>query len=131
MQRKWTWFFLAALTLAPAGCYRTVLNQQTTWNIRPGDYQTLTISPAPNEQKIKVVVTSSATPVGVYVYLEKDKVAAMRDIEARKNPPANVLALKEQTNDATLEVPIPANNEAVIAVTHAAKSTVVTVKLTN
>jgi hypothetical protein len=117
--------------VAVAGCYRTVLNQQSTWDVGPGDYQTLTISRAPKEQKIKVEVTSSACPVGVYVYLEKDKAAAMRDIEARKNPPAKVLDFKEKTNDTTLEVPIPANTEAVVAVTHAAKATVVTVKLTN
>ena len=131
MQPKWTWISLIALAVAAAGCKQTVLNQEKTLDIGPGDYRELIIDSAPRDQNVKVEVNSSAGPVGVFVFLEKDKAAAKRDIDARKIVPANVLALSDKTDKATMEVMIPANNEAVVAVTHASKKTSVTIKLTN
>jgi hypothetical protein len=131
MHRKWIGIYLIALTVAAAGCQRTVLNQEKTLEVGPADFKWLVIEPAPKDQKIKVEVTASPAPISVFVYLEKDKVAAKRDIDAGKNSPANVLAKMEKTDRATLEVMIPADNEAVVAVTRASKQTSVTIKLTN
>jgi len=112
-------------------CNRTVLNEETTLDVRPGDLKSLKIDPAPREQKIRVELTSTPAPVSVFVFLEKDRATAMHDIEARKDPPANVLEYREKINNATLEVTIPADSVAEVLVTHASKSTKVTLKLTN
>jgi hypothetical protein len=130
MQSKWNLLCLVALAFVSAGCYRTVLNKESTFEVTPGVSREMTIEPARAEQKIKVDVSASA-PVSVFVFLAKDQDTVKRDIENRKQPLANVLAREDKVSNKTLEATIPADSEAVVFITYATKATKVTVKLTN
>ena len=131
MQPQWKWIGLVALTVVSAGCYRTVLNLEKTYEFLPGDEQEIIVEPARREQKIKVEASSSAAPVSIFVFLEKDRDAVKRDIRTRKEPLTNLLAHEEKTTSASLEATIPADSSAVVLITRASKATTVTVKLTN
>jgi hypothetical protein len=131
MQVQWKWLGLVALMLVTAGCYRTVLNQEKTYDVVPGETRELIVEPSRREQKIKVEVSAAPAPVSVFVFLEKDRDAVKHDIETRKQQLANVLAREEKTTNVMLEATIPADNSAVVLITRASKDTKVTVKLTN
>jgi hypothetical protein len=131
MHRHWKLVGFIALALAMPAC-RTVLNADKSFDLGPGEKNTLTIDAASKEQRIKVEVTSTAAPVNVYVFLEKDQQAAETDIRAKKQS-SKVLASQEKTEGVTLEPTIPAGNPTVVLVTSASssKTAKVRVKITN
>jgi hypothetical protein len=130
MRRRGTWICLMALACVLGGCYRSVLNQERTLDVRPGFINEILVDPISRDQNIKIEFTASS-PVSVYVLVEKDKETVKREIESRKEPLTNVLARKDKADNGSFEVPIAANNTAVVLVTHASKPTQVTLKLTN
>jgi hypothetical protein len=125
------WIGICALALPISACNRTVLNYEKALEIGPGGQNTITIEPAPREQKIKVDFTAAPNPVSVFVCLEKDQKAVEHDIETRKEPVANVLARADKADKGILDVTVPADNRMIVLVTRAAKTTKVTLKITN
>jgi hypothetical protein len=118
---------LAALFLALSGCGQR-LNYETTVQLGDGEVQSLSIEPPKTEQKVSVVVTSPASPIDAYIVLDKDKEAAKQALLDRKKP-AESLAGKAKTQDATLEATIPANTAFAVLLGGANKSSQVKIKV--
>jgi hypothetical protein len=119
---------LAALLLVVAGCGQK-LNYDTTVQLGDGEVQSLSIEPPKREQKVSVTVTSSGSPIDVYIVLDKDKEAAKQALLDRKKP-AEALASKVKTQDATLEATIAANTGFAVLLGGANKNAQVKVKVT-
>lgn len=120
--------FLAILFLALPGCGQK-LDYESTLELNAGEVQSLAVDAPRREQKVSVTVTSSASPIDVYVVLEKDKEAAKQALLDGKQP-AESLARKVKTQDATLEATIPANTKFTILLGGASKSSQAKVKVT-
>jgi hypothetical protein len=119
---------LAFLFLALPGCGQR-LNYETTVDLPEGEVQSLMIDAPKREQKVSVTVSSAGSPIDVYVVLDKDKEAGKQALLDHKKP-AGSLASKTKTQDATLEVAIPANTGFAILLGGASKNSRVTVKVT-
>jgi hypothetical protein len=119
---------LATILLAPLGCGQK-LNYETTVQLDDGQVQSLSIDPPRKDQSANVTVSSSGSPIDVYVVLEKDKEAGKQALLDSKKP-AESLARKVKTQDAILEATIPANTGFAILLGGASKSSQVKVKVT-
>ena len=118
---------LAAIVLGLPGCGR--LYHETTVQLGAGEVQLLLIDAPKRDQKISVTAASSGSPIDVYVVLAKDKEAAKEALLSGKKP-AESLAGKVKTPDATVEATIPANSEFAIILGGANKNTQVKLKVT-
>src|SRR5262245_432385 len=98
---------LAILFLALPGCGQK-LDYESSMQLDAGDVQWISIDSPKREQRVSVTVTSSGSPVDVYVVLGKDKEAAKQALLDTKKPTES-LANKVKTRESTLEVTIPAN----------------------
>ncbi len=129
MQQRYRWICVAALLLTTSAC-RNVLNMETTYDLQPGDIRKLTTDPISKEQTVKVNVTATAGTVNVYVCLESEIDAVMKDADSSR---ASTKALKSELKTANvgLEVSVPANAQAVVVIAGVTKATKVTVKITN
>ncbi len=118
---------LGIALLLLAGCGQK-LNYESTLQLEVGDVQAIAIDPPVKEQKVTVTVTSTASPVDVYLVFAKDKESGKRALLDRK-PPAEPLAAKAKTTDAVLEATIPAGSGFVVLLGLANKSTSVKLKV--
>jgi hypothetical protein len=96
--------------------------------LEAGDVHLVLVDPPRREQQVRVTVTSSGSPVTVYIVLNKDKEAAKQALLDGKNP-VGALDGKAKTQDATLEATIPANSGFAILLGGASKSSQVRVKV--
>lgn len=119
---------LASIVLALPGCGQK-LYHETTVQLSAGEVQLLLIDAPRRDQKISVTVTSSGSPIDVYVVLAKDKEAGKEALLNGKKPTES-LAGKVKTQDATLEANIPANTEFAVLLGGASKSSQVKMKVT-
>jgi hypothetical protein len=132
MRWQWACFIVFGLAIAVPGC-RKVLNEEKSFDLKPGNENDFAVDAVKKEQKIKVEVTSPGVPLNVFVFLKKDEQAAKMDISAGKKTD-NVLASERKTENATLEATIPANCEAVIQIRNVStdnKTANVKLKITN
>jgi hypothetical protein len=120
--------FLTSIFVALAGCGQK-LDYETAVQLEAGDVQLLAIDPPKREQKVTVTVTSSGSPISVYVILGKDKEAAKQALLDSKKP-TGALASNVKTQEATLEATIPANTGFGVLLGGASKSSQVKVKVT-
>ncbi|SRR6266404_876944 len=119
---------LAILLLVLPGCGQK-LDYETAVELDEGQVQLIFIDPPKKEQKVSVTVTSSGSPIDVYVVLDKDKEAGKQALLDRKKPTGS-LASKTKTQNATLEATIPANTGFAILLGGANKNSRVTAKVT-
>jgi hypothetical protein len=115
------------LVAAAAGC-RT-LNVEKSFEVSAVGEHNIALDPIRTEQKIKVVVTSTA-PVSAFVFLEPDTDDVRKAVMGLRKSP-KMLASSEKKEDATLEATIPANSTAVVMVVGTGKSATVKVRITN
>ena len=118
------------LVLAAAGGCSPKLDLQKSFDatINGEDF---TLGATRREQKIKVSAAATGGKIDVYIFLEKNKEAATKDILAKKTS-ANVLAKEEKADSVNLTATIPAGEEAVVRVTASSlKQTKVSLKITN
>jgi hypothetical protein len=115
------------LILALAGCGQR-LDYESTVQLDAGEVQSLGVDPPRREQRVSVTVTSTSVPVDVYVVLEKDKESGKQALLDVKKP-AESLASKTKTQQATLEATIPAKTGFAILLGGATKSSQVKVKV--
>ena len=120
-------FLLAALLVALPGCGK--LHYESTVELGAGEVELILVDPPKREQQISVTVTSSGSPINVYVVLAKDKEVAKEALLNGQKPAAS-LAGKVKTQEATLEATVPANTGFVILLGGASKSSQVKVKVT-
>jgi hypothetical protein len=119
---------LVALLLAGAGCGQK-LDYDSTVQLDAGQVQSMMIDAPKREQRVSVTVTSSSSPIDVYVVLDKDKEAGKQALLDGKKPAA-ALASQAETQDATLEATMPANSAFAILLGGASKTSQVKVKVT-
>jgi hypothetical protein len=119
---------LAIVLLALPGCGQK-LDYETTVDLDEGQVQSIAIDAPKREQKVSVTVTSSGSPIDVYVALDKDKEAGKQALLDRQKP-AQSLAHKVKTQEANLEATIPANTGFAILLGGANKNSRVSVKVT-
>src|SRR5437879_5858568 len=120
--------FLAILLLVLPGCGQK-LNYETTVELDESQVRSIMIDPPKREQKVSVTVTSSGSPIDVYVVLDKDKEAGKQALLDRRKP-AGSLAGKVKLQEATLEATIPVGTGFAILVGWAGKNSQVKVKVT-
>src|SRR5262245_19263748 len=99
--------------LVVVGCGKPKLDQSYDSEVSFSGTE-YTIDPIKSEQKIKVNGTATA-PVDVFIYLQKNKDAADKEIVSRKYS-AIILAKQEKTPGIALEATIPANEAAIVRV---------------
>ena len=119
--------FLMIIFLALAGCGQK-LAYETTVQLADGEVQSIAVDAPKTEQKVSVSVVSSGSPVDVYVVLDKDKETGKQALLDRKKP-AESLASKVKTQDATLEATVPANTGFAVLLGNASKPSQVKVKV--
>ena len=120
-----------ALAFFVAACNPVLLNQESTFEVTPGQTYELRVDPVSRAQKIKIQATATGGPINVYVYSEKDAEAARKLIRSR-NLGSPVLGYHEKTENASVEADVPANLTAVIMFELAsAKKVTVNAKITN
>src|SRR5205823_6673856 len=117
---------LAIASALLAGC-QSRLNVDAAYQLEAGVMKDTEIDPPRYDQKVAVTVLSDAL-VDVYIYLKKDRDAAIAAI-ARNPKQAPVLASKEAAQDATLEVAVPAKEAVVITVATGLKPASVKLKV--
>jgi hypothetical protein len=120
-------FCLAALACAIGCTPRLDLNE--TIPIAPGSAQQRILPAVRQAQKIKIDVQATGSPVDVFVYLEKNKDAAQKEIYANGGP--NLLAAKKKIDSAQFEVSIPPAESTVIDIMPGLKKATVVLKATN
>ena len=125
MLRRNLWLVLC-VAMIPA-C-RTRLNDERTVNLDPAKTVTLRIEPVNREQKVKVEAKSAEIPFDLYIYLKEDELEAEKNINLRKKD--KILEQKTKTQEAALEVTIPAQKAGIVRL-YSGKKTAVTVKMTN
>jgi hypothetical protein len=116
------------LLLVLSGCGQK-LDYQTSVDLDEGQVQSILIDPPKREQNVSITAKSTGSPIDLYVVLDKDKEPAKQALLDRKKPAA-ALASKTKTQDAALEVTIPANTGFAVLLGGAGKSSHVTVKVT-
>jgi hypothetical protein len=117
---------LALLVLA--GC-RTSLSVDKQFE-NPPDGTFIEVDPIKSAQTIKVTATADA-PVGVYVFLKKDRDAAEAEALAKKYTGITI-AKEEKGENIALQATIPANEAAIVMVSNAtAKRANVKLKIKN
>jgi hypothetical protein len=116
-----------ALTLA--GCNKA-LNFQKTLEVGPGELKSFNVDAPRQNQNVTVSFKSSATPVDVYIVLEKDFELVSKELQNYTKPGA-VLNKIEKSKEGSVSADIPAKAEFGVIVTGAVKDTSVEVKLTS
>ena len=111
-----------------AGC--TKLDTESMFDVPP-EGKIFTVDPIKSQQTVKAEGTATGGPVNVYLYLERNKAAAQKDILAQKLVSPFIMARVETTGDFNLEATIPANETAVVEVTRAGKPAKVKLHITN
>jgi hypothetical protein len=117
------------------GCQK--LNQETTLPLKPGETKAFHIDAPRGEQKVHVAATSAGAPVDVYVILSDTPEAAIKLAEdkalASGGQLTDSLASKANSEEATLDVTIPAKKAFAVLVVnsiHAKKDAEVKLKVT-
>jgi hypothetical protein len=120
------------LLVVAAGCGRTKLDMSSTIDV-PMEGKSYVVDAAKSQQIVKVTGTASGAPVSVYLYLEKNKDTAERDILANKLVSSVIPASVQKTEgEFTLEATVPANEKAVVQIYRAtAKAAKVQIHITN
>jgi hypothetical protein len=103
------------LLLLAVGC-RTKLNDESVVNVGAGESQYRMVEPISKEQKVNVSAKANSGTFNIYVFLEKDKAEAEKEIDKGKTGD-KVLASKQKATDADLQATIPANQKAVVMLT--------------
>jgi hypothetical protein len=103
------------LLVLAVGC-RTKLNEEMVVNVGGGESQYRMVDPIAKEQKVNVSAKAIGGTFSIYVFLEKDKEEAQKGIDLNKVGD-KVLANKQKTADAELQVTIPANQKATVLLT--------------
>jgi hypothetical protein len=103
------------LLVLAVGC-RTKLNEEMVVNVGGGESQYRMVDPIAKEQKVNVSAKAIGGTFSIYVFLEKDKEEAQKGIDLNKIGD-KVLANKQKTADAELQVTIPANQKATVLLT--------------
>ena len=111
------------------GCGKT-LDQDASFDV-PMEGKFLTVEPITTEQNVKVTGTATGAPVNVYLYLEKNRQAAEKDILAKKLVSPVIPAKVEKAETFTLTATIPANETAVVQVTRAGMAAKVQLRISN
>ena len=110
------------------GCQR--LNEEQNVTLGVGEVKGLSIEPPRSEQKVTVTVTSSASPVDVYVVLDPNRAAVSQSLEKGMAPEASkVLASQKKVQEASLEATIPAKTAYAVVLAGATKDTQVKLKI--
>lgn len=109
---------ILCLLLQPADVPQ--LNYERTLDLEPGSIRSILLDALSGEIKATIVAKSPGVPVHVYIVLEKDREAAEESV-LRGQKPEKLLASKEKTEDATLQVTIPAKTEFVVLLASAGK----------
>ena len=120
---------IACLALTLTGCNKA-LNYEKTIAIGPGEIKSFPVDAPRQNQKVTVTFNSSATPVDVYVVLEKDLELASKAIQNYKKPGA-VLNKLEKSKEGSVSADIPAKAAFQVIVAGAVKDTSVEVKITS
>jgi hypothetical protein len=116
------------MLLAVVGCASKVQFEKTK-DISIADEFNEIVGGPTSAQKVRVEVSAANAPVDVWVILAKDlDEKAEQDVAARR-PPASILKHTLNTQQATLDVDIPAKQDFHVWVTVVKKSTPVTVKI--
>jgi hypothetical protein len=110
--------------LALAGCSK--IHEQRSFTMEPGSSNNLKITAPLSETKYKVEMTSDQ-PVNLWVLLEKD-VPGGKD-EFDPEPIQAVLGKEKNTQQATLNVTVPAKEKFRVYINGPAKTANVTVKI--
>jgi hypothetical protein len=106
------------------------LNQERTVSVEFGEERILEIDPPSGEQKVRVQVTASGTPVSVYCFLKKHQAEAEKAIRAAKASNV-ILDSAERSENASLEFTVPAKEGSVVLLKAAsAKKANASVKIT-
>lgn len=117
----------ALVVLGLAGC-GSVLKDDRTVSVNPGEWKAVEYSAPKKEQKVVIDFTATGGPVSAYVVLQKDREAADKAVDANRMP-ANTLASRENASSGKLEATIPAGAAFVLLVVNASgKPTDVQVK---
>lgn len=111
-----------------AGC--TKLDTESSFEV-PLDGKSFLVEPIKSQQSVKASGTATGAPVNVYLYLEKNKAAAQKDILAKKLVSPFVMAKSEGAETFSVEATIPAGETAVVEVTRAGKKANVKLHITN
>src|SRR5205814_7226473 len=109
---------------------RTVLNLESTFDILPQGMKSFTVDAIGHDQTVKVEVVATGAPVNVFAYLAKDKAEAEKAIESRK-PSPKFLKSENMTETVIWNLPIPANNEAMVMIVGTTKAANVKVVIKN
>ena len=117
---------LAALTFAVGCTPKLELNESI--EVEPGQAKQRILPAVKQAQTVKIDIKSN-TPVDVFVYLEKNRDAAHKEIYAKGGP--NLLADKRKISETQFEVSIPPAESTVIDIMSGLKKANVTLKATN
>jgi hypothetical protein len=123
---------LAALALvglvALGGCrMKPKLDVTKTMTLEPDSYNHLAVDPVTVEQTVKVEFDAGGVPVGVYLVLGKDALAASTDEKAL----AAAKAKAENQAAGSVSATVPANEELRVYVKTGEKGATIKLKLTN
>lgn len=117
---------LGLAILMAAGC-QSRLNLDHTLQADAGSYKDLVIDAPRYDQKVGVTVEAD-NPVNVYVCLLDNRKAVHDAIDTGKKPDA-VLAAKDKVQSDTIEVTVPAKQQAVVIVEAGTKAATVKLKI--
>ncbi len=119
---------MALLLALLAGC--TKLDTESMFDVPP-EGKIFTVDAIKSQQNVKATGTATGGPVNVYLYLDKNKAAAQRDIAAKKLVSPVIMSKVEGTDTFSVEATIPANETAVVEITRAGKAAKVKLHITN
>jgi hypothetical protein len=111
-----------------AGC--TKLDTESMFDV-PLEGKIFTVDSIKSQQTVKAEGTATGGPVNVYLYLDKNKAAAQKDILAKKLVSPFIMSKVEGAETFSVEATIPANETAVVEVTRAGKPAKVKLHITN
>jgi hypothetical protein len=125
----WMVSVLMGMACMACGCLRYKLDVDYDFDVSGGGDMKI-LEAIGREQTIKVSGSAAPAPVNVFIYLDKNKTNAGKEILTMKFSPI-ILANDEKTENFNLEATIPANEMAVVHVTRAGTATHVKLKITN
>ena len=127
LPRRPVWLAAALALAAAVGC-QSRLSHEKEYHVESGSTFDVPIDAPRYEQKMTVTVSSDA-PMNVYVYLEKDRDAVQTALSRGKKAP-ELLAFKDQVQNDTLEVTVPAKQAPVVTLETGPKAANAKVKIT-
>lgn len=117
----------ALMLLGLAGC-GSVLKDDRTVTVKPGEWVKVDYSAPKKDQMVVIDFTATGGPVSAYLVLEKDIEAAEKAVDTNRMP-ANTLAAREKAVSGKLEATIPAGaNFVLLVVSSSGKAANVQVK---